>query len=67
MTCQECDAVGAVLRTLSMERCFCGMAHTGEHQLVQGGCEACVVMSSHLPLSWKLYYEPETENCPQIN
>lgn len=67
VACQECDAVGAVLRTLSVERCFCGVAHSGEHQLVLGGCKACVAISSHLPLFWKLYYEPETENCPQIN
>lgn len=64
---QKCDALGAVPRTLSVERCFCGVAHTDEHQLVQGGCKAYVAISSHLPLFWKLYYEPETENCPQIN
>lgn len=67
VVCQECGAVGAALRTFSVERCSCGVALTGEHQLVQGGCEPCVAISSHLSLFWKLYYGPETENCPQIN
>lgn len=33
----------------------------------RGGYEPCVAISSHLCLFWKLYYGPETENCPQIN
>lgn len=67
LACQECDAVGAALSTRSVERCFCGVAHTAEHQLEQGGCEPCVAISSHLSLFWKLCYGPETETCPQIN